>query len=153
MTPEQDEFVAGKLREIDRAVTAVVCKLGPEAPVAIGMARGRDFMRAGTSDEAQQTIGLRMRARRGLKGWSLDRLASESRVTRSYLWKLETGDDPNPSLKTLRKLAQSLGTSVGWLVGAECVKPAEFEIYPQPSDNCEDVACSRKWTSQPDPQT
>ena len=69
------------------------------------------------SGEAHQTIGRRMRARRRNKRWSLDQLAAESSVTRSYLWKLETGDDPNPSLITLRKLACALGTSVGWLAG------------------------------------
>lgn len=47
---------------------------------------------------------------------SLDRTASLSGVTRGALWKLETSEDPNPTFKTLQKIADALELDLSELV-------------------------------------
>lgn len=70
-------------------------------------------------------FGDKLRKLRQAQSFSLDRLASEAGVSRTYLWKLERTPDANPSLKLLRKLAGALGTTVGDLAtDADAKMPA-----------------------------
>jgi len=64
------------------------------------------------------SLGQRVRKLREDRGWSLDRLASESDLSRAYLWKLETKRAANPSLDTLEKLATAFQVSIGELSGS-----------------------------------
>jgi len=60
-------------------------------------------------------FGKEQKRLRELKGWSLDKLADEARVTKSYLWRIErnephsqTGKMPNPSPDAIKKIAKAL---------------------------------------------
>jgi transcriptional regulator with XRE-family HTH domain len=45
-----------------------------------------------------------------------EELAKKVRLTRPYIWHLESGLRKNPSLPTLKKLARALGVPVGELL-------------------------------------
>jgi len=60
-------------------------------------------------------FGDYLRELRKRQGFSLDDLAAETRISRTYLWKLEKNPDVNPSIKLLQRLAGPLDTTVGYL--------------------------------------
>ncbi|GBE05768.1 MAG TPA: XRE family transcriptional regulator [Nitrospirae bacterium] len=51
------------------------------------------------------------------KGLSQDKLAKLADVTHTTLIKIESGANDNPTIKTLRKIADALGVSLDKLVG------------------------------------
>lgn len=51
------------------------------------------------------------------KGLSQDRLAKLADVTHTTLVKLESGANDNPTIKTLKKIADALNVSVDNLIG------------------------------------
>ena len=53
-----------------------------------------------------------LRTRREALGLSLDQMALSSGVERSSLAKIERGDNPNPTIATLARVAFALGTRV-----------------------------------------
>ena len=55
----------------------------------------------------------RLREIRESKGMTQEELAEKSGVTRTTIWKLETGDDEVSTTKTLLSLAKALDCSVG----------------------------------------
>src|SRR5712692_655858 len=67
-------------------------------------------------------IGQRIRSFRQIKGLSLPALAEKAKVSKGYLWRLENGEDPNPSLAVLARIAEALDTTVAELLGQEIVK-------------------------------
>lgn len=50
------------------------------------------------------------------KGFSQDRLSKEADVTYHTIAKLESGDNDNPTIQTLQKIARSLGVSIDDLI-------------------------------------
>jgi XRE family transcriptional regulator of biofilm formation len=62
-------------------------------------------------------IGKRMKELRQEKGYSLNELASKARVSKSYLSYLERNLKNNPSLQFLSKIADTLDTSIEYLLG------------------------------------
>ena len=52
-------------------------------------------------------------------GWSLQQLASEAGLAKSYVWDIETGSNTNPSILTLVALSEALGVTITYLVGLE----------------------------------
>lgn len=63
-------------------------------------------------------VGARIRRFREEKGISLNALAAETKISKSYLWSLE--NDPTatrPSGDTLYKIAQALGVTMSALLG------------------------------------
>ncbi len=46
------------------------------------------------------------------KGMSQDRLSKEADLALNTIVKIETGENPNPTLKTLEKIAKALGVPV-----------------------------------------
>lgn len=54
-------------------------------------------------------IGELIVAARQARGWSLADLATETGITKSHLWELESGRKCNPRLATMRAINQSLG--------------------------------------------
>lgn len=75
---------------------------------------------------AQETIGLRIKARREVRGLSPSALADLAKVSRGYLSQLESGDIDNPSAAVLYRIAKNLGTSVAHLLG-EVPEPGNSE--------------------------
>lgn len=56
----------------------------------------------------------RLRTQRGLTQIAL---AKKTHVSQAFIAQLETGEQDNPTLTTLRRLAKALNTTVGKLVG------------------------------------
>ncbi len=73
--------------------------------------------RLGLSSQAAG-IGGRIRFLRRQRGMSLDRLAEATRLTKSYLSKIER-EISVPSISTVLKIAESFDISVGQLLGEE----------------------------------
>jgi transcriptional regulator with XRE-family HTH domain len=57
-------------------------------------------------------FGTVIRARRKAKGLSQVALAAKAKIARPYLIRLETGQQRNPSLAVLKRLAKGLGVPV-----------------------------------------
>ena len=75
-------------------------------------------------------FGDRLRQFRQAKGLSLDKLASETGISRAYLWKLERKANVNPSIDLIEKLAEALGTTIGDLAVDATTKPREAQEIP-----------------------
>jgi transcriptional regulator with XRE-family HTH domain len=87
----------------------------------------------------EETLGERIKKVRKELGLSLDTLAAKSDITKSHLRMLEVSAT-QPSIRNLRKIAEALGVSTGYLVDGldvAIVKPdeeitiycKEFEVY------------------------
>ena len=62
-------------------------------------------------------FGRRLRAARGVRGWTQERLASESHVPAAMISHFETGTRQRASAANLVKLASALSVSVDYLLG------------------------------------
>lgn len=82
-------------------------------------------------------FGDRLRHFRTARDWSLDQLASETGISRAYIWKLERKEGVNPGLDVLKRLARALGTTVGDLA-AETPLEAETPEIPASLAACRD---------------
>lgn len=60
-------------------------------------------------------VGYRIREIRESIGMSQAELCEKSGITRATIWKLETGDNEVTTSKTLLKIADALGVTVGEL--------------------------------------
>lgn len=67
----------------------------------------------------------KLRTLAGLNNAELDRLAG---LRKGHTWALERKEDPNPELKTLERLACTLGTTVGYLAADEGSAPSAQSI-------------------------
>lgn len=63
------------------------------------------------------SVGKRIANQRQIKSLSLPELAEKAGISKGYLWQLETGAGPNPSIGVLTKIAQALDTTVADLLG------------------------------------
>lgn len=57
-----------------------------------------------------------------MKGISVPALAEAAKISKGYLWQLENGEDPNPSIAMLTQIANALDTTVAELLGQPAVK-------------------------------
>lgn len=71
------------------------------------------------------TIAHRVRNGREGLGWSLEDLARQASVSKSYLWQLESGRSANPSMDVLIRIAEALDTTIAALLGTEGVRAAD----------------------------
>lgn len=76
-----------------------------------------------SADDAQNAIGERLRRLRRERDFSLASLETASGVSKGYLSQLENGSHSNPSIDTLRKLADTLGVPLTDLLGQEDLTP------------------------------
>jgi len=58
------------------------------------------------------TVSENIRKIRQKKGMSQDRLSKEADLALNTIVKIETGENPNPTVETLEKIAKALGVSV-----------------------------------------
>ncbi|MEH7224589.1 helix-turn-helix domain-containing protein [Bacillus sp. JJ1566] len=72
-------------------------------------------------------IGERIRILRGKKRYSITELAKRAGVSKSYLSYIERDVQKNPSLQFLTKIAETLDTSIEYLLGEEEKRPYYFE--------------------------
>ncbi len=57
-------------------------------------------------------VSENIRKLRQKKGMSQDRLSKEADLALNTIVKIETGENPNPTVETLEKIAKALGVSV-----------------------------------------
>jgi len=57
-------------------------------------------------------VSENIRKLRQKKGMSQDRLSKEADLALNTIVKIETGENPNPTLETLEKIAKALGVPV-----------------------------------------
>jgi transcriptional regulator with XRE-family HTH domain len=57
-----------------------------------------------------------------MKGMSVPALAEAAKISKGYLWQLENGEEPNPSVAMLTQIANALETTAADLLGQPAVK-------------------------------
>ena len=62
------------------------------------------------------TLSEKLKTKRTEKGKSLDALAKEAGLSKSYLWELENRDSPRPSLDKLQSIATALDIDVAFFM-------------------------------------
>jgi transcriptional regulator with XRE-family HTH domain len=62
------------------------------------------------------TLREKLRAKRNETGKSLDALAKDAGLSKSYLWELENRDSPRPSLDKLQAIAKALDIDVAFFM-------------------------------------
>lgn len=87
------------------------------------------------------TFGKRIYDLRKSAGLTLDQLAEQAGLSKSYLWELENKNPPRPSAEKLASIAAVLGVTGDYLLGAETAEHLE---------TAQDKAFFRKY-SQMDP--
>lgn len=114
--------------------------------------------------EQEWEIGPRLRAERHGADLSLAQLATMTGVSKTYLLKLETGKDANPSLEVLRRIAEALDLTVADLVGAPPLRgvPDDYDVPSTLKAFADEVGLSRhevetlasiKWRRAEQPRT
>lgn len=62
------------------------------------------------------TLRDKLKAKRSEKGKSLDALAKDAGLSKSYLWELENRESPRPSLDKLQAIAGALDIDVAFFI-------------------------------------
>jgi transcriptional regulator with XRE-family HTH domain len=62
------------------------------------------------------TLREKLKAKRTENGMSLDALAKEAKLSKSYLWELENRESPRPSLDKLQAIAGALNIDVAFFI-------------------------------------
>jgi transcriptional regulator with XRE-family HTH domain len=80
----------------------------------------------------QMELGKKIRVLRLEKGLTLPELADKAKVSKGFLFQIETDEETNPSLDTLHKVASALDVTLAELLEKESVKarrlvPAEID--------------------------
>ena len=88
-------------------------------------------MRRPDSNEDAAASGARIKGARVDKGLSVAKLAELAQVSKAYMHQIENGECFRPSAQILYDIAQSLGTSVAYLLGRASKGP-EPEATPIP---------------------
>jgi len=65
------------------------------------------------------TIGMKIKALRKEKGYTLDELAELADSSKSYIWELENKSPPRPSAEKLAKVAKALGVTMDYFIDDE----------------------------------
>jgi transcriptional regulator with XRE-family HTH domain len=75
-------------------------------------------------------LGEKLRELRKAKGreWTLERLADEAGLSKSYLWELENRESQRPSAEKLTALADVLGVSVAYFIEEDTREPEEKHL-------------------------
>lgn len=62
------------------------------------------------------TLSEKLKSKRNLKGKSLEVLAKEAGLSKSYLWELENRESPRPSVDKLQAIANALDIDVAFFL-------------------------------------
>ena len=62
------------------------------------------------------TTGIRIRASRKARGYTLEQLAERAGSSKSYIWELENKAPPRPSADLLARIAMALGITIEYLL-------------------------------------
>ena len=109
-----------------------------------------------TRKEAAQAsvklVGKRIASLRQMKGMSVPALAEAAGISKGYLWQLENGEDPNPSLGILTKIATALGTTAAQLLGQPTVRAKNVPIPETLPLGLKDFVDTQKRKGDPVPE-
>lgn len=70
-------------------------------------------------------LGEKLRALRKKKGFTLDKLAEQAKLSKSYLWELENRESQRPSAEKLTALGDALGVSASYFIEDDVREPEE----------------------------
>lgn len=70
-------------------------------------------------------LGDKLKALRKEKGLTLDKLATDSGLSKSYIWELENRESQRPSAEKLTALADVLGVSASYFLEDDFRPPEE----------------------------
>ena len=83
-----------------------------------------------------ERIGQQIRKLRTEKKLTLDKLAEDAGLSKSYLWELENKSPPRPSAEKIAGIAKALGVTVDFFMG---------ETTPKDLETAEDMAFFREY--------
>ena len=69
-----------------------------------------------TQKKKLPTLAINIRKYRNEKGLSQDKLSKLANISFNTVTKIEAGDTPNPTIKTIKKIADALNISVDSLL-------------------------------------
>lgn len=80
------------------------------------------------------SLADRLRKLRGSKGMSLDDIAREAKISKTYVWELErdTEGQKKPSADVLLRIATALSTTLAELLDLPAVRTPEGEVHLPP---------------------
>jgi transcriptional regulator with XRE-family HTH domain len=86
-------------------------------------------------DVVDDTLAVRLRKLRDAKGLSLDDVAREAKISKTYLWELErdTTGAKKPSADVLLRIAKALSTTLAELLALPMVRAPEGPVEIPPS--------------------
>jgi transcriptional regulator with XRE-family HTH domain len=116
------------------------------------------------ADPEQNTLQSRLRQERQRARLSLARLAEETGMSKTYLLRLESDPETNPSLDVLRRIADALDVTVADLIGAPATQfvgdeadvPTSLRIFADQTKLSRsefDLLASIRWRRGETPQT
>lgn len=73
-------------------------------------------------------LGEKIRELRKKRGLTLDKLAKEANLSKSYLWELENRDSQRPSAEKLSFLADALRVSTDYFLNDDAREPEEKHL-------------------------
>ena len=82
------------------------------------------------ADQPENNLASRLRKVREGKGLSLDKVAGEAKISKTYLWELErdVAGTKKPSADVLLRIAKALKTTLAELLGLATVKAPEGPV-------------------------
>lgn len=108
--------------------------------------------REGTTRADLVLVGKRIASSRQMKGLSVPALAAKAEVSKGYLWQLENGEDPNPSLAVLMRIATALETTVADLLGQPTMRAKKLPIPEQLPPGLKEFLDAQKRRGEPVPE-
>src|SRR3972149_6754877 len=98
------------------------------------------------------TVGKRIANLRQIKGLSLPDLAKKAGISKGYLWQIENGAEPNPSIGLLTKIAEALDTTVADLLGQPKVRVKHSAIPDKLPSGLKELVQEQKRKGTPVPE-
>jgi transcriptional regulator with XRE-family HTH domain len=89
---------------------------------------------------------------RQIKGMSVPALAAAAGISKGYLWQLENGEDPNPSLAVLTKIAFALDTTAAELLSQPTVQARNLPIPETLPSGLKEFMDAQKRKGEPVPE-
>jgi len=79
------------------------------------------------NDQMARKIGANMRRRRSDLGLSLQDVANRAGMSKTNVWELERGNNPNPTLRSVMAIMQALYMPLNELLGFDASQPSLTE--------------------------
>ena len=73
-------------------------------------------------------LGDKIKELRKEKGLTLDKLAKEAKLSKSYLWELENRESQSPSAEKLSAIADALGVTADYFLDNDAREPEEKHL-------------------------